>query len=237
MERYGPAGRIAKHLLEKHLREVNLWLKKYFIPVTITEAENEYFKQAPPPKPVEPTFIDHPIDPARQSGASAALGGPLSLHAPWSMEPAIQLITEFEGFEAHAYPDPLSGGEPWTIGYGFTRLNGRRVRKWDAITKDEALAELKRQLTLLEGSLAKKIPFWSEMNAGQKGALLSFAWNLGENFYGSYGFYTITQTLRFKEWSRMPVVLEMYRNPGSAVEFGLLRRRKAEGRMWSAGKI
>ncbi|MEB3349297.1 MAG: lysozyme, partial [Cyanobacteriota bacterium] len=37
---------------------------------------------------------------------------------------ALKLIIEFEGFRDKAYPDPATGGAPWTIGYGFTRVNG-----------------------------------------------------------------------------------------------------------------
>ena len=77
-----------------------------------------------------------------------------------------------------------------------------------------------------------KIPYWSEMNMNQRGALLSFAYNLGANFYGSSGFNTITRTLKNQNWNDVPKVLEMYRNPGSKVEAGLLRRRKAEGKLW-----
>jgi lysozyme len=77
-----------------------------------------------------------------------------------------------------------------------------------------------------------KIPYWSEMSMNQRGALLSFAYNLGANFYGSSGFTTITRTLKNQNWNDVPKVLEMYRNPGSKVEAGLLRRRKAEGKLW-----
>ena len=70
------------------------------------------------------------------------------------------------------------------------------------------------------------------MNDNQKGALLSFAYNLGARFYGSSGFNTITKVLRNKEWGNVPDTLKMYRNPGSNVEVGLLRRRGAEGRLW-----
>lgn len=77
-----------------------------------------------------------------------------------------------------------------------------------------------------------KIPYWSEMNMNQRGALLSFAYNLGANFYGSSGFNTITKTLKNQNWNDVPKVLEMYRNPGTKVEAGLLRRRKAEGKLW-----
>jgi lysozyme len=80
--------------------------------------------------------------------------------------------------------------------------------------------------------LLQKIPYWSEMNENQQGALLSFAYNLGANFYGSSGFNTISRVLREKKWNEVPKSLEFYRNPGSKVEAGLLRRRKAEGKLW-----
>ena len=78
----------------------------------------------------------------------------------------------------------------------------------------------------------QKIPYWGEMNDNQRGALLSFAYNLGANFYGSGNFNTITRILKDQKWNDVPKVLEMYRNPGSNVEAGLLRRRKAEGKLW-----
>jgi GH24 family phage-related lysozyme (muramidase) len=38
--------------------------------------------------------------------------------------------------------------------------------------------------------------------------------------------------LKNKEWSKVPEALKLYRNPGSDVEAGLLRRRVAEGELW-----
>ena len=32
----------------------------------------------------------------------------------------IDLIKEFEGCHLKAYPDPKTGGDPWTIGFGAT---------------------------------------------------------------------------------------------------------------------
>jgi lysozyme len=68
-----------------------------------------------------------------------------------------------------------------------------------------------------------------------QGALLSFAYNLGAGFYGASGFNTLTRVLREKKWNEVPAALELYRNPGSKVEAGLLRRRKAEGSLWKSG--
>ena len=52
---------------------------------------------------------------------------------------AIKHLHDFEGFarvrpdgRVEAYPDPGTGGEPWTIGYGSTGadpFNGGRIRK------------------------------------------------------------------------------------------------------------
>jgi GH24 family phage-related lysozyme (muramidase) len=71
------------------------------------------------------------------------------------------------------------------------------------------------------------------MNENQQGAILSFAYNLGADFYGSPNFNTITKVLKNKEWSKVPETLKLYRNPGTNVEKGLLRRRTAEGELWS----
>ncbi len=70
------------------------------------------------------------------------------------------------------------------------------------------------------------------MNDNQRGALLSFAYNLGAGFFGNENFNTITRNLREKNWKAIPETLKLYRNPGTNVEAGLLRRRIAEGKLW-----
>lgn len=144
------------------------------------------------------------------------------------------MIKEFEGCHLTAYPDPKTKKEPYTIGWGSTRKkDGSPFKLGEKITQKEADDLLmydieKRFLPVLE----KSIPHWSEMNENQRGALLSFSYNLGANFYGSSGFTTISRVLREKKWSEVPKALELYRNPGTSVESGLLRRRKAEGKLW-----
>lgn len=70
------------------------------------------------------------------------------------------------------------------------------------------------------------------MTDNQRGALLSFAYNLGAGFYDGPNFNTITKRLKNKEWDLVPDALFLYRNPGSSVEKGLARRRRAEGDLW-----
>lgn len=145
----------------------------------------------------------------------------------------LKIIKEFEGCKLKAYPDPRTGGLPITIGWGTTRKrDGSRFKLGEVITQTEADTLL---ILELEGHflpVLQKIPYWNEMNDNQRGALLSFAYNLGANFFGKDGFVTITRILKDRKWNEVPKVLEMYRNPGSNVEAGLLRRRKAEGKLW-----
>jgi lysozyme len=100
------------------------------------------------------------------------------------------------------------------------------------ITQEYADRLLEFDLTHRFLPTLEKIPYWSEMNDNQRGALLSFAYNLGAGFYNSNNFNTISRNLREKNWKAIPETLKMYRNPGTKVEAGLLRRRTAEGKLW-----
>jgi lysozyme len=145
----------------------------------------------------------------------------------------IKLIKEFEGCHLKAYPDPLTGNLPITIGWGTTRKkDGSSFKLGDTITQAEADELLITQCKTQFLPSIRKIPYWNEMSDGKKGALLSFAYNLGADFYGAPGFNTISTKLKQKDWKSIPATLELYRNPGSNVEAGLLRRRKAEGKLW-----
>ena len=147
----------------------------------------------------------------------------------------VDLIKQFEGCHLESYPDPLTGNLPITIGWGSTRKrNGQPFKLGEKITQVEADDLLEFDIESRFLPELRKIPYWSEMNDNQKGALLSFAYNLGARFYGSSGFNTISRVLRNKEWSNVPNTLKMYRNPGTDVEVGLLRRRAAEGKLWSS---
>ena len=147
----------------------------------------------------------------------------------------MDLIKEFEGCHLQGYPDPLSGNLPITIGWGSTRdLNGKPFKLGQKITQkvadDLLISQIKNEFL----PTLSKIPYWSEMSDGKRGALLSFAYNLGAEFYNSGDFNTITKRLKNKEWDLVPDALYLYRNPGSNVEAGLARRRKAEGIVWNS---
>jgi GH24 family phage-related lysozyme (muramidase) len=135
----------------------------------------------------------------------------------------------------HAYPDPLTKGPPITIGWGSTKdFDGTHFKIGRTITQKYADTLLDFDLKNRFLPSLQKIPYWNEMNDNQRGALLSFAYNLGAGFYGSSNFNTITRVLKNKEWDGVPDALYLYRNPGTRVEAGLARRRKAEGVLWKS---
>ena len=147
--------------------------------------------------------------------------------------PGVELIKQFEGCYLDAYPDPLSGDKPITIGWGCTRK--RDGGKWvmgDRITQAEADELLMQQLQHDYLPDLQKIPCWSELNENQQGALLSFAYNLGSKFFGSPDFQTMTKVLKNKQWHKIKDAFLLYCNPGSPVESGLRRRRQAEAELF-----
>ena len=152
----------------------------------------------------------------------------------------IELIKEFEGYadalpdgRAKAYADPLLGWDVPTIGYGTTRYpNGDKVRQGDVITKSEAEDYLIHHVDKSCRGPLEKIPTWSRMNSNQRGALYSFAYNLGSGFYRGDNFESITRVCdspdRWKDHDWIAAQFVKYRNPGTSVEEGLRRRRLAE---------
>ena len=148
---------------------------------------------------------------------------------------ALDLIKKYEGFSASPYICPAGVA---TIGYGNTFYpNGKKVTMSDApVSQTEAEKMLKDVVDKdFVSVLEKSIPYWNEMSDGQKSALISFAYNLGANFYGDMdNFGSITRDLRDKNWANVPATLLKYRNPGSSFEEGLRKRRTEEGQVWQS---
>ena len=149
------------------------------------------------------------------------------------LKTAATIIKEFEGFSATPYK--CSAGV-WTIGFGSTYYpDGELVQPGDkAVSKEKATELLENHIdNVIVPTLKKNIPTWGAMNANQKAAIVSFAYNLGSNFYGTGGFNTITKALSTTEnFAQVPQALLLYVNPGSTFERGLRRRRIAEGDLW-----
>lgn len=87
----------------------------------------------------------------------------------------IALIEQAEGCRLAAYPDPGTGGEPWTIGVGHT---GPDVCEGLAITQEQADDLLRQDLATFERGVAALVGD-HPTTQDQYDALVSFAFNLG----------------------------------------------------------
>jgi len=148
---------------------------------------------------------------------------------------ANDLISEYEGLKTTAYYD--EDGKVWTIGKGTTKYeDGTPVKQGDKITKEKAnqLMESYINNTVIP-TLEKTIPTWGELDQNQRDALISFAYNVGPNFYGAEDFETITKELSSVDTlERVSAALKLYNKSKGKVLNGLIKRRKAEGDLWNA---
>lgn len=150
---------------------------------------------------------------------------------------AAELIEQFEGVETEAYLDPI--GVP-TICAGITRYpDNTAVRMGDVCSSSVCRGHLEFLLRDQYVPAMEQIPGWFQLAVDQQAVLLSFAWNLGKNFFRGAGFNAITEVLQEgatnpSAYVRMPSVLELYVNAGGRPWPGLIARRKKEGSIWAA---
>lgn len=151
------------------------------------------------------------------------------------------VIKTYEGFEAKAY----NKDGKWTVGAGSTtHPDGTPVKKGDVIdaTKADMYVRHYTYNTVIP-TLSNTIPNWNKMNANQQAALISFAYNMGPNFYGAKNRETITAALKSPlTWYKVPAILPLYNKATSqtsgklVVLQGLVKRRKAEANLWNQTK-
>ena len=81
-----------------------------------------------------------------------------------------------EGLKLVAYPDPKSGGGPWTIGYGQT---GSGIKEGTAWTKGQADDAILARVHLIEKQLSGQLNFFSKLNPVQQDVFVNIAYNIG----------------------------------------------------------
>jgi lysozyme len=85
----------------------------------------------------------------------------------------LDVIKHYESLRLRAYPDPATGGEPWTIGHGHTGLEVVPGLIWTQQQADDALVA---DVAKFESMVNK---FCWTRNQGRFDALVSFAFNVG----------------------------------------------------------
>lgn len=146
---------------------------------------------------------------------------------PIYLAPAEVIIKQWEGCKLIAYPDPATGGDPWTIGYGATKVNGNPVRQGDKISQTFADELLRSEIIRVATALHKLIPATFNYGAKQQAALISWAYNVG---LGAVEDSTLRKRLLAGESAQVVIPQELPRwNKGAGREMqGLTSRRIAE---------
>ncbi|MFV0411294.1 MAG: lysozyme [Paracoccus sp. (in: a-proteobacteria)] len=146
-------------------------------------------------------------------------------------EEIIDHVTRWEGLKLTAYPDPGSiDGNPWTIGYGHTSDGFMRVYKGLEITPEQARAALDNDLAEVEDILNRlvRVP----LTDGQRGALTSFVFNVGE---GQFAKSTLLKMLNSGNYDAVPEQLARWVYNDGRKSQGLVNRRAAEVGLWARG--
>lgn len=143
-------------------------------------------------------------------------------------ERGINLIKHFEGLELEAYPDPATGGEPYTIGYGHT---GPEVELGMKITDLQATNYLINDLLKFEEVVNDKVSV--KLEQYQFDALVSFVYNVGPtNFSRS----TLLKKLNKEDFEGAEKEFKRWNKANRKVMAGLTRRREAE-RLLFSGRV
>lgn len=146
-------------------------------------------------------------------------------------EAGIALIQKWEGcararpdgrFEA--YPDPGSGDDPWTIGWGST---GEDVIPGLIWTQDQCDARLKRDLIRYARDVAKALD-GATTSPGQFDALTSFHYNTG-----AIAKATLTKLHCKGRFAEARAEFGKWINAGGRVMSGLVKRRAEEARLYA----
>ena len=151
---------------------------------------------------------------------------------PSAEDLAVNLATQFEGFSATPYPDPGTGGAPWTIGYGSTHddhgqpitqnhplITEETARQWMVEDMKLALSDIQEHVT---------VPLTAEETA----ACEDFIYNIGaENFNNS----TLVRLLNQGQYEAAAQEFPKWDLSNGRILAGLVRRRAAEEALFKSG--
>ncbi len=146
----------------------------------------------------------------------------------------IALIKRFEGCArrrsdgmVEAYPDPGTGGDPWTIGWGATGAGIGPGTVWSQAQCDERLAH---DLERYAADVARAIGD-APTSQRQFDALASFHYNTG-----ALARSTLLRRHLAGDFAGAASEFARWKHAGGRVMPGLVRRRAAEAKLYLAGR-
>lgn len=145
----------------------------------------------------------------------------------------IKLVQEFEGcakrrpdgsFEA--YPDPGSGGDPWTIGWGSTGPDIKMGVVWTQKQCDDRFTAHLGEFT----ANVSKVLGGTPTTQNQFDAMVSFAYNVG---VGNLSASTLLKKHKAGDYKGAAAEFARWNKAAGKVMTGLTRRRAAEAALYA----
>lgn len=151
---------------------------------------------------------------------------------------AAPLVEKFEGLhrvipgdKVAAYPDPATGGKPWTIGIGSTTDERGMPIKPDAVwTIGRARKRFKAHLAEF-GEQVDRLLDGAPTTPAQKAALTSLAYNIGSSALARS---TLLRRHREGHYKAAGYEFTRWNRAGGKVMRGLIRRRAAERELYES---
>lgn len=145
------------------------------------------------------------------------------------------VVKHYESCRLVAYPDPKTGGDPWTIGWGAT---GYGIKAGEVWTQEQADQRLVWDIGLVESEANNALLV--KLAQGQFDAFVSALFNIGPGSKKKDGLIrlrtgfpsTFLKRLNEGDYAEAREQLGRWVSPGSAVEHGLRRRRTTEQGLW-----
>lgn len=132
----------------------------------------------------------------------------------------LKLLMASEGCRLQAYPDPGTGGEPWTIGFGATGPDIVQGLVWTTEQCDKRLME---DLARFEKAVDELVT--TELGENQRSAVICFVYNIGVNAFKRS---TLLKLINQRDFSGASRQFGLWTKAGGRVMPGLVMRRKAE---------
>ena len=169
--------------------------------------------------------LDKALDRASACSATGAASAGRQIGAA-----GIALIKRFEGCArrrpdgmVEAYPDPATGGEPWTIGWGATGPGIGPDTVWSQAQCDARLGkDLARHAAEVDAALGS-----APTSQDQFDALVSFHYNTG-----AIGRSTLARKHRSGDFAGAAREFDRWCHAGGRKMPGLVRRRAAEAALY-----
>lgn len=102
-----------------------------------------------------------------------------------------------EGCVLTSYPDPLSGGDPWTIGYGHTSSG---IHQGMTVDQAQADAWLTSDIAKAETGLANALSWFDSLADFRQDVLANMAFNMGVG--GVLNFHHMLAAMEVQDWPK-----------------------------------